>query len=101
MRYLDLTLADAADNLALDEALLLGAESGEGGEVLRVWEVARPVVVLGAGCKWAETPTPTSPRHRLAASHSNQAACSRAPSHRLSQGSGLRRFSKGDYSGDL
>jgi lipoate-protein ligase A len=54
MRYLDLALADAADNLALDEALLLQAESGDGGEVLRVWEYARPVVVLGAGCKWAE-----------------------------------------------
>ena len=49
MRYLDLTLADAADNLALDEALLLQAESGAGGEVLRVWEYPRPVVVLGAG----------------------------------------------------
>jgi lipoate-protein ligase A len=54
MRYLDLTLPDPADNLALDEALLLRAESGESGEVLRVWEVAQPVVVLGAGCKWAD-----------------------------------------------
>lgn len=54
MRYLDLTLPDAADNLALDEALLLQAESGDGVEVLRVWEYPRPVVVLGAGCNWAE-----------------------------------------------
>jgi lipoate---protein ligase len=54
MLYLDLTLPDAADNLALDEALLLQAESGEGGEVLRMWEYPRPVVVLGAGCNWAE-----------------------------------------------
>jgi lipoate-protein ligase A len=54
MRYLDLTLSHAADNLALDEALLLLAESGANGEVLRVWEVTRPVVVLGAGCKWAD-----------------------------------------------
>jgi lipoate-protein ligase A len=54
MRYLDRTLADAASNLALDEALLLQAESGDGGEVLRVWEYARPVVVLGAGCKWSD-----------------------------------------------
>jgi lipoate-protein ligase A len=49
MRYFDLTLTDAADNLALDEALLLQAESGDGDEVLRVWEYPRPVVVLGAG----------------------------------------------------
>src|SRR5205814_2207406 len=49
MRYLDLTLPDADDNLALDEALLLRAESGDGGEVLRIWEYPRPVVVLGAG----------------------------------------------------
>lgn len=54
MRYLDLTLPDAADNLAFDEALLLQAESGDGGEVLRVWEYPRPVVVLGSGCRIAE-----------------------------------------------
>jgi lipoate-protein ligase A len=54
MRYLDLTLADAADNLALDEALLLAAESGDGGEVLRVWEYPRPAVVLGAGGRVAD-----------------------------------------------
>jgi lipoate---protein ligase len=54
MRYHDLTLADAAHNLALDEALLLQAESGAGGEVLRVWEYPRPVVVLGAGGRVAE-----------------------------------------------
>lgn len=49
MRLLDLTLADAAANLALDEALLLEAEACHGGEVLRLWEWPRPVVVLGAG----------------------------------------------------
>lgn len=54
MRYLDLTLSDAADNLALDEALLLQAESGAGGEALRVWEYPRHVVVLGAGCRVAD-----------------------------------------------
>jgi lipoate-protein ligase A len=53
MRYLDLTLSNAADNLALDEAILLQAESS-GGEVLRVWEYERPVVVLGAGCRVAD-----------------------------------------------
>jgi lipoate-protein ligase A len=51
--FLDLTLATAAENLALDEALLLDAEAG-GPEVLRVWSWLRPTVVLGAGGKWAE-----------------------------------------------
>jgi lipoate---protein ligase len=53
MRFLDLTLPSAAENLALDEALLLGAEAG-GGEALRVWEWPHPAVVLGAGCRLAE-----------------------------------------------
>jgi lipoate-protein ligase A len=51
MHFLDLTLSDPAANLALDEALLLDAESGTGGEVLRIWEWPTPVVVLGSGCK--------------------------------------------------
>jgi lipoate-protein ligase A len=51
MRLLDLTLPSAAENLALDEALLLDAEEGSSGEVLRLWEYPRPVVVLGAGCR--------------------------------------------------
>jgi lipoate-protein ligase A len=50
MRFLDLTLPSAADNLALDEALLLEAEAGRGGEVLRLWEWPHHAVVLGAGC---------------------------------------------------
>ncbi len=54
MRFLDLTLPAAADNLALDEALLLAAEAGAGGEVLRLWEWPRPAVVLGTGCRLAE-----------------------------------------------
>jgi len=53
VRYLDLTLTDAAANLALDEALLLEAEAGRGDELLRVWEWPAPVVVLGSGCKIA------------------------------------------------
>ena len=53
-RLLDLTLPTAADDLALDEALLLRAEAGEGGEVLRFWERPRPAVVLGAGCRLAD-----------------------------------------------
>jgi lipoate-protein ligase A len=54
MRYLDLTLSTPAENLALDEALLLEAEAGQGGEVLRVWEWPSPAVVLGAACRLAE-----------------------------------------------
>jgi len=54
MHYLDVTLPSAAENLALDEALLLAAESGDGGEVLRVWEWPAPAVVLGSGCRLAE-----------------------------------------------
>ena len=37
------------ENLALDEALLLSAEAGESGEVLRFWEWPKYAVVLGAG----------------------------------------------------
>jgi lipoate---protein ligase len=48
LHYLDLTLPTLAENLALDEALLLHAEAG-GPDVLRVWEWPRPAVVLGAG----------------------------------------------------
>jgi lipoate---protein ligase len=54
MHFLDLTLASLTENLALDEALLLEAEAGEGGEILRLWEWPAPAVVLGAGCRLAE-----------------------------------------------
>jgi lipoate-protein ligase A len=54
MRCLDLTLATLPENLALDEALLLGAESGEVGEILRFWEWPSPAVVLGAGGRIAD-----------------------------------------------
>ena len=48
MRYLDLTLPTAAENLALDEALLDEAEGGEApGETLRLWEPRQPMVVVG------------------------------------------------------
>jgi len=54
VQHLDLTLPTVADNLALDEALLLGAESGAIGEVLRIWEWREPAVVLGSACRLAE-----------------------------------------------
>jgi lipoate-protein ligase A len=48
MRYLDLTLPDAADNLALDEALLDEAEAADRPmETLRLWEPAQTIVVVG------------------------------------------------------
>ena len=48
MRYLDLTLPTAAENLALDEALLEEAEAGSGcDETLRFWEARQSVVVVG------------------------------------------------------
>ena len=54
MEFLDLTLPTPRENLALDEALLLRAEAGQGGETLRLWEWASPVVVLGSACRLAE-----------------------------------------------
>jgi lipoate---protein ligase len=54
MRFLDLTLPTPEENLALDEALLLDAEDGLTGEVLRLWEWPRPAVVLGSGGKLAD-----------------------------------------------
>ena len=54
MHFLDLTLPTPDENLALDEALLLDAEDGVGGEVLRLWEWPRLAVVVGSGGKVAE-----------------------------------------------
>jgi lipoate-protein ligase A len=54
MLHLDLTLPTMEENLALDEALLLEAEAGRGGEILRFWEWPTPAVVLGAGGRVAE-----------------------------------------------
>ena len=49
MQLLDLTLPTADENLALDEALLLAAEDGSRGEVLRFWENSAYAVVIGSG----------------------------------------------------
>lgn len=54
MNYLDLTLPSIEENLALDEALLLQAERGESGPVLRLWEMQRPAVVLGMNSRLTE-----------------------------------------------
>lgn len=54
MRYLDLTLPTAAENLALDEALLEEAEqAGTPLETLRLWESPKPMVVVGRSSKIA------------------------------------------------
>ncbi len=50
MQLLDLTLGSAAENVALDEALLQRAEQAPGGwECLRLWEPPAPMVVVGRG----------------------------------------------------
>ncbi len=55
MRYLDLTLRSPAENLALDEALLDEAEQADHpSEILRFWEPARPMVVLGRSSRVAD-----------------------------------------------
>jgi len=54
MRYLELTLPTAAENVALDEALLEEAEAaGRPMETLRVWEPAEPMVVVGRSSRIA------------------------------------------------
>jgi lipoate-protein ligase A len=62
MQFLDLTLPQAAENLALEEALLQAAESGDDTEVLRVWEWPSPAVVLGSGGRLAEDVNETACR---------------------------------------
>ncbi len=53
MHFLDVVLPTLAENLALDEALLLEAEAG-GPEVLRLWRWPSHAVVLGAGGRLAD-----------------------------------------------
>jgi lipoate---protein ligase len=53
MRYLDLTLPTAAENLALDDALLDEAEAGcAPAETLRLWEPQQPMVVVGRSSRF-------------------------------------------------
>jgi lipoate-protein ligase A len=47
MKYIDLTLATPAENLACDEALLDLCEAGLEGEILRFWEPKETFVVVG------------------------------------------------------
>ncbi len=54
MGYSEAVFSDVAENLALDEALLIQGDSGEGVPILRVWEPHRLAVVLGASRKMHE-----------------------------------------------
>jgi lipoate---protein ligase len=54
IQFLDATLPSAAANVALDEALLVEAEENGGPSILRVWELDRVAVVLGASCRLKE-----------------------------------------------
>jgi lipoate-protein ligase A len=47
LRYLDVSFAKPAENLAYDELLLDDAEAGRGTDTLRIWESPVPFVVLG------------------------------------------------------
>jgi lipoate-protein ligase A len=54
MRFFDLTLPGIAENLALDEALLIEADARGGAPILRIWEPETLAVVLGASSRWRE-----------------------------------------------
>ncbi|GIW98833.1 MAG: lipoate--protein ligase A [Pirellulaceae bacterium] len=56
MKYLDLTLATVAENLALEEAILQQCENGTLGaeEWVRVWDAHQPFVVIGRSSRLAE-----------------------------------------------
>ena len=54
MTYFEMTLPTAAENVALDEAMVMAAEEGSGGEAIRVWELDHRAVVLGASGRRAE-----------------------------------------------
>ncbi len=47
MRWKEVVLDSPLDNVLYDEVLLDAAETGRGGEVLRVWESPVPFIVLG------------------------------------------------------
>ena len=54
IHYLDVTLATAVENVALDEALLVEAEERGGPPILRLWELKHFAVILGASCRMAD-----------------------------------------------
>jgi lipoate---protein ligase len=56
MQLLDLTLDTPTKNVALDEALLDAAEADprSHGEVLRLWEPSKPMVIVGSSSRLAD-----------------------------------------------
>jgi lipoate-protein ligase A len=54
MASFEITMPDLAENLALDEALLIEAEAGRVGPVVRFWEFPRYAIILGASRKLRE-----------------------------------------------
>ena len=48
------TLPTVAENLALDEALLIEADAGRGQPLVRLWDPPEYAVVLGASCRMAD-----------------------------------------------
>ncbi|HEV3417181.1 MAG TPA: lipoate--protein ligase family protein, partial [Pirellulales bacterium] len=66
MQLLDLTLDTPAENLALDEALLLleAEAAGEPHEVLRLWEPLQFAVVVGSSSRVAAEVAPDACRVR-------------------------------------
>ena len=65
MLRLDLTCADPAENVALDETLLDQAEADDDGpEILRLWEPPQPLVVVGRSSQVAVEVQPDECRRR-------------------------------------
>jgi len=54
MKWLDSRVESARDHLALDEAMLMAAENTGSGEVIRVWEFSKRVVIAGRSTKIAQ-----------------------------------------------
>lgn len=76
MEFLDHSYPDILTNLAADELLLLEAEMGNRGEILRIWENPNLAVVMGSGGKLAEE------------IHESQCALAGIPFARRSSGGG-------------
>ena len=65
MELLELTLPTAAENVALDEALLDAAEDGRRGrELLRIWELQSAAVIVGRSSRVHEEVDVTECRRR-------------------------------------
>lgn len=62
-RFLNYSGAEPAEDLALEEALQAGIEDGSSASTWRVWEAARPAVVLGTGQKAADEVKLTAAEH--------------------------------------